>query len=350
MLVLLARLLLALVLGVAAWAKLTDFKGTARSMADFGVPISLAPLFAVLVPILEVASALALLPAVSAWWGAVGALSLMAIFMAAVAGNMALGREPDCHCFGQLRTSRAGWSTLIRNGVLAAIAAAVVWWGPGPTAMDALTTLHGATGNLSPLSLAALVWLVVMVGAGVWLYWVLPEEMPKHAWMTAVEARLPKDPMPPPPTLRAVAPSPVVAELEVGTPAPAFALASLHGLTVSLDELRQAGQPILLIFTRTTCPACDSLLPDICRWQHEHVDRLVVMPVSKGGVEANLEKATPNNLVDVLLQREDEVSSAYGVQILPSGVLITDGRIAHAYAEGPDAIRALVVRTLNPAS
>ena len=31
MLFLLARLLLALVLGVAAWAKLTDFKGTARS-------------------------------------------------------------------------------------------------------------------------------------------------------------------------------------------------------------------------------------------------------------------------------------------------------------------------------
>src|ERR1043165_4061639 len=102
MLFLLARLLLALVLGVAAWAKLTDFKGTARSMADFGVPVSLAPLFAVSVPILEVASALALLPAVSAWWGAVGAFTLMAVFMAAVAGNMALGREPDCHCFGQL--------------------------------------------------------------------------------------------------------------------------------------------------------------------------------------------------------------------------------------------------------
>ena len=71
--------------------------------------------------------------------------------------------------------------------------------------------------------------------------------------------------------MRAVAPAPVVAELEVDTLAPAFALESLHGLTVTLDDLRQAGQPILLVFTRPTCPACDSLLPDIGRWQHEHV-------------------------------------------------------------------------------
>jgi uncharacterized membrane protein YphA (DoxX/SURF4 family)/peroxiredoxin len=346
MLLLLARVVLAFVFGVAAWAKLTDPAGTRRSMADFGVPVALAPLVAVLVPALEIACVVALLNASWAWWGALGALVLLGIFILAVAVNMALGRRPDCHCFGQLHVSRAGWPTLYRNGVIAAVAAYPVSRGPDAIGMDGLTALQ-ALGRVSMQHPIFVIWGVVVVVAGIWLYRSVPDNVPKHHWLET-PAGPPKAKAQTPP-LRAVTPTPVVAELEVGTPAPAFALASLHGLTVTLDELRQAGQPILLIFTRPTCPACDSLLPDIGRWQHEHVDRLVVMPVSKGGVGANLEKATPNNLVDVLLQQEDEVSSAYGVQILPSGVLITDGRIAHAYAEGPDAIRTLVIRTVNPA-
>lgn len=343
MLLLLARLVLALVFGVAAWAKLTDPTGTRRSMSDFGVPVALAPVIAVLVPALEVACVVALLSASWPWWGAVGALTLLGVFTLAVAVNMALGRQPDCHCFGQLHASRAGWSTLARNGILAGPAAFLVSRGPGDSGPDVLPTLQTAVRGAATVHPALLVWGVVVVLAGIWLYRSLPEDAPKHHWLEHPEPQ-PKVQAPP---LRAVAPVPAVAELEVDTLAPAFALESLHGLTVTLDDLRQGKQPVLLIFTRPTCPACDSLLPDIGRWQHEHVDRLVVMPVSKGGVEANLEKATPNNLVDVLLQQEDEASSAYGIQILPSGVLITDGRIAHAYAEGPDAIRALVIRTVS---
>lgn len=346
MLLLLARLVLAFVFGVAAWAKLTDPAGTRRSMADFGVPVALAPLVALLVPVLEAACVVALLRASWAWWGALGALTLLCLFMLAVAVNMALGRQPDCHCFGQLHASKAGWSTLYRNGVLATLAAFLASRGPGDIGLDVLPAALAAVRTASALHPVLLVWAVVAVLAGIWLYRSLPENAPKHDWIDGARPQ-PKAQAPP---LRAVAPAPVVAELEVETVAPAFALASLHGLTVTLDDLRQAGQPVLLIFTRPTCPACDSLLPDIGRWQHEHVDRLVVMPVSKGGVEANLEKATPHDVFDVLLQQEDEVSSAYGVQILPSGVLIVDGRIAHAYAEGPDAIRALVARTANPAA
>jgi peroxiredoxin len=172
--------------------------------------------------------------------------------------------------------------------------------------------------------------------------------MPKHRWMTEIQSRiLPVAPLP-----RPVQPpsAPALAELEEESLAPTFGLESLHGLTVTLDDLRRAGQPVVLIFTRPTCPACDTLLPDIGRWQRELVDRLVVMPVSKGGVEANREKALAHNLVDVLLQSEDEVSTAYGVQILPSGVLVRDGRIAQRYAEGPEAIRALVASAASAAS
>ncbi len=348
MLVLLARLVLAVVFGVAAWAKLTDPTGTRRSMADFGVPTALAPAFALLVPVVELACAVALLRASWAWWGSLGAVALLGAFMLAVAVNMALGRQPDCHCFGQLQISRAGRSTLYRNSVFAALAVFVATRGPGPTGPDLPAAVHMIGAGIGVLPAAVIAWSVVVVLAGVWLYLTLPEEMPKHPWMAAIESRI--QPAAPPRPVEAPPPAPAVAELEENSVAPAFALESLHGLTVTLDDLRQAGQPVVLIFTRPTCPACDTLLPDIGRWQREHVDRVVVMPVSKGGVEANREKAVAHDLVDVLLQHEDEASAAYGIQILPSGVLVKDGRIAQRYAEGPDAIRAMVASVASPAA
>jgi uncharacterized membrane protein YphA (DoxX/SURF4 family)/peroxiredoxin len=345
MLLLIARLVLAFVFGVAAWAKATDFTGTRRSMSDFGVPVALAPFVAVLVPALEVACVVALLRASWAWWGAVGALTLLGTFMLAVAVNMALGRQPDCHCFGQLHASRAGWPTLYRNGVLAAVAVFLVSRGPTDVGLDELRVALDAGRRVATLHPVLLVWGVLAALAGIWLYRSLPQDTPKHPWIGPTAA--PKATIQTPP-LRAVTPPPAIGELEESTVAPAFALASLHGLTVTLDDLRRAGQPVVLIFTRPTCPACDTLLPDIGRWQREHVDRLVVMPVSKGGVEANREKAVAHNLVDVLMQQEDEVSTAYGVQILPSGVLIRDGRIAQRYAEGPDGIRTMVANATSP--
>ena len=349
MLLLFARLVLALVFGVAAWAKLVDPSGTRRSMAEFGVPVALAPLVAALVPALEAACVVALLRASWAWWGALGALTLLGVFMLAVAVNMALGRQPDCHCFGQLQVSRAGWPTLYRNGVLAVVAVYPVSQGPGPLGLDLLPALATIGRGASTLHPAVLVWGVIALLAGVWLYRSLPQDAPKHPWIDTVPAA-PQDESAEAAPLRAVAPVAAIGELEEGTVAPAFALESLHGLTVTLDDLRRAGQPVVLIFTRPTCPACDTLLPDIGRWQREQVDRLVVMPVSKGGVEANREKALAHNLVDVLLQHEDEVSTAYGIQILPSGVLIREGRIAQRYAEGPEGIRAMVAAVTGPAA
>src|SRR5690349_7536129 len=112
---LLARVLLALVFLVAGLAKLTDLAGSRQALRDFGVPAFLAPSFGVLLPLAELAVAVALLPTSSAWWGAVGALALLLIFVTGIGYNLARGRTPDCHCFGQLHSAPAGWSTLIRN-------------------------------------------------------------------------------------------------------------------------------------------------------------------------------------------------------------------------------------------
>jgi hypothetical protein len=71
----------------------------------------------------ELAVALALLPAISAWWGSLDALALLLLFVAAIGYNLAQGRTPDCHCFGQLHSAPVDWPTLIRSLLLAGLAA-----------------------------------------------------------------------------------------------------------------------------------------------------------------------------------------------------------------------------------
>src|SRR5215217_1391286 len=126
---LLARLLLASVFLVAGVAKLADREGSRRALADFGVPTPLATPLGVLLPLIELAVAIALLLPSTALWGALGALALLLGFVAAIGVNLVRGRKPECHCFGQLRSAPAGWKTLVRNGALAAVAGFVIWEG-----------------------------------------------------------------------------------------------------------------------------------------------------------------------------------------------------------------------------
>src|ERR1700692_3051312 len=99
---LIARLLLTVVFLVAGIAKLADLKGSKQAMRDFGVPSVLASPFGVLLPLAEVATAIALMVPAIAWWGAVASLVLLLLFVAGIGYNLARGRTPDCHCFGQL--------------------------------------------------------------------------------------------------------------------------------------------------------------------------------------------------------------------------------------------------------
>jgi uncharacterized membrane protein YphA (DoxX/SURF4 family) len=133
-----ARVLLAVVFVVAGLAKLADRAGSRRAIVDFGVPGWLAPPLGVLLPLAELAVAGALIPRASAWSGALGALGLLLLFVAGIGVSLARGRRPDCHCFGQLSSAPVGWATLLRNGVLAALAGFVVWQGRltlGPSAV-----------------------------------------------------------------------------------------------------------------------------------------------------------------------------------------------------------------------
>src|SRR5918997_3363420 len=165
--VLFARLLLAVVFVAAGVAKLADREGSRRAIADFGVPVALAAPLGTLLPLAELAVAAALIPTATVLWGALGALALLLLFVAGIGANLARGRRPDCHCFGQLHSTPVGWSTLARNGVLAVVAALLVWRGlegdVGPSVVGWIGALPTAgllvlVGGLVVLALLAVQW------------------------------------------------------------------------------------------------------------------------------------------------------------------------------------------------
>ncbi len=135
------RLGLAIVFVIAGVAKLADRTGSRHSLQAFGLPERLIPAAALALPVLEITIALGLLPASTAWLASIGVVVLLAGFVAGFAYNLARGRRPDGHCFGQLYSKPIGFETLLRNGLLAALAAVAVNAGPSGTGPSAVAWL-----------------------------------------------------------------------------------------------------------------------------------------------------------------------------------------------------------------
>ena len=127
------------------------------------MPARLIPAGALALPVLEIAFALGLLPTSTAWLASLGMLALLVGFISGIGYNLARGRRPDCHCFGQLYSKPIGFETLLRNGVLAALAAVIALAGPagsGPSALAWVLDLR-----LDTLLLGAAVAVLAVVCA-----------------------------------------------------------------------------------------------------------------------------------------------------------------------------------------
>src|SRR5919107_266725 len=341
---LIARLVLAAVFTIAGVAKLADLKGSRQAIIEFGLPAVVASPLALLLPLGELGVGAALIPASSAWWGALGALGLLVLFVMGISINLARGRTPDCHCFGQLHSAPAGWKTLARNAVLAALAGFVVWsgyeggGGAGPSALSWLGALSAA--QLLSL-LVGVVVLALLAGQWWFLVHLLRQNGRLLVRLEALEASIATD--------GSVAPSqngtpvPPAEGLPVSSTAPEFSLSGLHGETLTLEALRAPGKPVMMLFTDPGCGPCNALLPEVGRWQEEHQEKLTLALISRGDPDENKTKAQEHALRKVVLQKDWEVSESYEVRGTPSAVLVSpEGKISSPMAGGAEGIRSLL--------
>jgi peroxiredoxin len=261
------------------------------------------------------------------------------VFVVGISYNLARGRTPDCHCFGQLHSAPAGWLTLLRNLVLAALAACITWFGrpsAGPGVLDWLAPLTAAE-HIELLS--ALILCVLLIGFGWLLFEIMTQQGRLLLRIEAAEARLAEAGL----GTRALPSRGSVAGLAVGTPAPAFRLSDLDGGEVTLSDLRPSDKALVLLFSDPDCGPCAAIFPEVGRWQRDAASRLAIAVVSRGSVEANRRHADLHGITPVLLQQDREVVSAYQALATPSAVLIDrEGKIGSPLAQGAEAIRSLV--------
>jgi hypothetical protein len=113
---------LALVMLAAAWHKLSDPDAFFGSLAAYGLlPQALVPLVARLLPILEVALAVAILVPVTRPPALLALAALVVLYAVAMAINLLRGRHDiDCGCGGA--SHPLSWGLVARNLVLAAAA------------------------------------------------------------------------------------------------------------------------------------------------------------------------------------------------------------------------------------
>ncbi|MFI6045264.1 peroxiredoxin family protein [Nocardia sp. NPDC051321] len=312
------RLVVAVVFGWAAWAKLADRPGTRQGLQDFGIPTAVLGAAVWGLPAVELVVAVAVLPSQTAVWAGVGALVLVAAFTTVVIGLLARGRRPACSCFGAASSAPIGPATLVRNTALAVLTGLVVWGSVRYDDVPQQLPLDRAVG------LAAIIVFAALMLRGQLELAQLRRELAK-----GLAARKPRQPLP------------------VGATAPRFAFDSTDGQRRSLDEAVALGLPVLLLFFSPGCPPCESIAAELPRWRERLAVTTVV--IGTGHMAANTQWAREHGVDPVLVPGDSAIVARYGLTGTPSAVLIdTEGRIASHLEGGSYAISDLVETIASP--
>ncbi len=131
-----ARIVLAVVLGLAAIGKVRSRRELPHQLAALGVPGIAVPTVVIGLPLTETAVAIALLAiprsSIPAWI----AVALVALFTIVVTATLTRGVRVPCACFGAASGAPVSSRTLLRNAWLLALAilgtgttAGVSWFG-----------------------------------------------------------------------------------------------------------------------------------------------------------------------------------------------------------------------------
>ena len=322
LIIVLLRIALSGVFGVAGVTKLLDPRGTRDAVKNFGAPEPIVSAVSLALPILELAIAAGLLFTDTSRVSALAALLVLMLFIVAISVNLARGHTHDCHCFGQLYSRPLGWPTLARNIVFALGAVFVLWQSDTKSGSSVLSTLAQLNSNQ---------WLAVL-GAVALVIAVLVYSQQRHKRLANESPAAPVG-------------------LPLGSEAPPFELTAYAGGTTSLAELLAYEKPLLLIFTNPTCGPCVVLFEEVKEWQHSHSEQLTIALISFGTIKENFVNVARNRLGQVLLQQKREVAEQYGANLTPTAVLVnTSGRIASPLAAGGDEIRSLLTTVLGNSS
>jgi uncharacterized membrane protein YphA (DoxX/SURF4 family) len=339
-----ARFLLVWVLFLAGFSKIADRGGFQGALREFGVPERLVPGLAIFVPVAELATACALLGGSTLPWGAVAAILLLVVFTAAIAVNVAEGRQPDCKCFGGLHKSTTGPRTLVRNLFLVALAGLVLadaWSGSPKGAWAALS--DRPAGEAAAALVASALLAVIVARSDLVLRWLHRFgwlRRLRRATLVPIQMRL-GDAMA---RLRLALGRPRRG-LPVGSAAGFFYLPTLDGGVLDLDTLLDGDRQLLLLFGDPGSDGWDELLPSVAAWQADYDSELAIAIVSRGTPEQNARAM--NGHGPVLLQNHREMLDSYRVDRTPSAVLVTrDQKIGSAPAAGMAEIRELVATTV----
>ena len=319
LIIVLVRLALSAVFGVAGVTKLLDQSGTRDAVKNFGSPESLSPALAIILPVVELAIAAGLLFNNMVGASAIAALVVLGVLVVAISVNLAQGRTHDCHCFGQLYSRPLGWPTLARNAIFAAAAGFVLWQALTERSPGIVSTLAELNLTQSLLLIAALV-----IVAGVMIYLLRRQKR-----LAVTNAMTPRG-------------------LPLNSVAPPFDIAAYAGGRSSLAQLLAYGKPLLLVFTNPNCGSCVVLFQEIKEWQQSHSEQLTIALISFGTIKENFVNVARNGLGQVLLQEEREVAKQYGADVTPTAVVVdTNGRIATPMAAGAEEIRNLLATVLG---
>ena len=344
--VLIARMILTIVFGVAGITKLMDREGSRRALTGFGLSDVWAAPFAWLLPIVEILVAAALLPLATAWFGGIGALLLLTVFLLGISVNLIKGNAPDCHCFGQLHSEPVSWSVFARNLLLVPIAILIAVQGKDNAGWSAVAwMLDLRVGEAVSLFLSA-VAVALLVPVFVILRKVLKQQTAMLETVVTLKKTIDEDYAELAPIEREDA-LPPVEGLPVGAVAPSFTLPTLTGQQVSLADLLAPGKAVLLLFVSPGCSPCKTLLPHVRAWQRDYAEHLTIVLLSKGTEKEAQAKLAKYEAAHLLLQGESLIADEYQAKWTPAAVLIDGrGRIASPVTSGDEAIRALVTHAI----
>ena len=336
-----ARLVLALIFGVAGIAKALDKTGSHKALIGFGVPERLAVPLGSALPFIEIVVAFLLIPLGTAWLGSIAALALLLVFSAGMSVSLVRGQSPDCRCFGQLHSEPISWLTVSRNLLLAAVAGFVVVKGNGNTGLSAVSwvnTLRTAELIDLVLGVSTTALLAIICFA---LLKMLKQQSKLLSGIEGIKAALGEDSEPANAGYKeAVLPT---EGLPIGARAPRFALPTIADRRISLDGLLEDGKSVLLIFAGPNCWGCNLLLPMVRAWERDYADRLTIAVLSNGTLKDNQKKMARYEIGLLLVDEDSTVSDEYQAKWTPAAVLIRpDGKIATQNIYGDNAIREAV--------